>query len=70
MAYNVYIACENCGRDMHLSCNGTYSMTKAIKAAKRNSWKVVRKGEIRYTDFFCPECAKMEKGKNDSEEEE
>lgn len=62
MAYNVYIACDKCGTDMHISCNSTYSMTRAIEKAKRCGWKVKRiKGLVDCTDFLCPECAEKEK---------
>lgn len=62
MAYNVYIACDKCGTDMHLTCNHTYSMTRAIKKAKQCGWKVKRiKNLVDYTDFLCPECAEKEK---------
>ena len=57
MAYNVYIACDICGRDMHLSCNRTFSMTHAIKKAIKNGWKVKKiKNHIERTDFICPDC--------------
>ena len=62
MAYNVYIACDKCGECIAFPCNVTYSMTRAIKRAKKCGWKVKRvKGIIGSTDFLCPECAEKEK---------
>lgn len=61
MAYNVYIACDKCGTDIHLSCNETYSMTRAIKKAIKCGWKVKKiNGVISSTDFLCQECARSE----------
>lgn len=56
MAYNIYIACDNCGTDDHISCNETVSMTRAIEAARNSAWEVIRYKDIRKTDFYCPEC--------------
>lgn len=62
MAYNVYIACDRCGECIQLSCNNTYSMTRAIEKAKKCGWKVKRvKAIIGITDFLCPECAEKVK---------
>ena len=61
MALNAYIACDICGRDVHLSCNKTMSMTRAISIAKLYGWRtVVHENNISQTDFYCPDCSEEE----------
>ena len=60
MAYNVYVACDRCGEQLHISCNNTRSMTKAIEKAMHYGWEVTRKKNcIDETEFFCPDCREI-----------
>lgn len=50
MAYNVYFACDRCGREGFAITNRTLSYCKAVKIARKQGWMVGQKG------WFCLNC--------------
>lgn len=50
MAYNVYFSCDNCGTEGGACCNITVSLARAEKIARRQGWRLGKRG------WICPNC--------------
>lgn len=55
MAFNVYYACDKCGRTVSW-VNHSVSLAIAKSIARKDGWQVGKKG------WFCPSCRTRKRG--------